>query len=197
MQSSRIRAEVQIDSHVVVPRNRKSVTIKALAKIHNDSDDHFVLGATHRENAHSWQILDAAGQEIAREAAGKPKKPRSGIHPFVTSMVPSNHSIREHETIQVAASKLKHGARYTVRHNHWGHIGEAEFIVVHEPARAKGKKKTPKKKAGKKKAVKRKPAKKKTAKKAAAKRKPAKRKVAKRKAAKKRSVAKKRKVAKK
>jgi len=115
MQSSRIRAEVVVDSHVVVRRNRKSVRIRALAKIHNDGDNHFVLGAQDKANVHSWQVLDAAGNEVMRESPGKPKKPRRGTMAFVTSMVPGNHSIREMEVVDIPASKLKHGARYTLR----------------------------------------------------------------------------------
>ena len=183
MQSSRIRAEVEVDSQVLIRRNRKSVRIKALAKIHNDSDEHFVLGATDTASAHSWQILDEDGREVARESAGKSKRPPKGRHPFVSTMVASNHSVRELETVDVPASKLKHGALYTLRHNHFGYIGEAQFIAVREPAKkkAKAKRKPAKKKA----AAKRKPAKKKAAtkrkpakKKAAAKRKPAKKKAA-------------------
>jgi len=156
MQSSRIRAEVQMDSHVVVPRSGKTMKIHALAVIHNDSDDHFVLGAPDSSGVHSWQILDGDGKEVARQAYGKAKK-GGRTEPFVSSMVPSNHSIREDETVQVDVAKLKHGERYTLRHNHWGYIGEAQFVAVHEPERAaaaKPKKKAPKKKAAMKKAPK-------------------------------------------
>ena len=110
-------------------------------------------------------------------------------------MVPSRHSVREMETLTVEASKLDHGQRYTLRHNHWGYVGEAEFVAVHEPERAaapakKAAKKKPKKKAKKaatKKAAKRKPAKKK----AAAKRKAAPKKQAPKKKAAKKAVRKK------
>lgn len=173
MQSSRIRAEVQMDSHVMVPRNRKSVKIQAVAVIHNDSDDHFVLGAPDAASAHGWQILDADGKEIARHAAGKKKKKGGRTEPFVSSMVPSKHSVRENESVEVDAAKLKHGARYTLRHNHWGYIGEAEFVVVHAPEVAAAPKKKAakaKRKAAKKAAVKAKP--KAAKKKAAAKAKP-------------------------
>ena len=81
----------------------------------------------------------------------------------------SNHSVHELETMEVAAAKLKDGARYTLRHNHWGHIGEAQFVVVHEPVRAA---------APKKKAAGRAPAKKKAARKKAASKKTASKKMA-------------------
>ena len=152
MQSSRIRAEVEMDSTVMVPRNSKAVRIDALAVLHNDSEDHFVVGAMDEASSHSWQVLDEHGTEIAR-APGKGKRRRKS---FATSLVASNHSIRESETIRVEASALEHGARYTLRHDHFGYTAEAHFIVVHEPELA----------AEEKPAAKRKPAAKKKARKA-------------------------------
>jgi hypothetical protein len=170
MPSSRIRAEVQVDNHVIVPRGRKLVRIEALALIHNDSDEHVVLSAPDSASAHGWQILDAKGAEVARHTSGKVKKVRGVTDPHCSTLVPSNHSVHELETMEVAAAKLKDGARYTLRHNHWGHVGEAEFVVVHEPERAAApKKKAARRAPAKKKAAGKKPAGRKTASKKAGK----------------------------
>ena len=86
------------------------------------------------------------------------------------ALIPGCLFIREAETLEIPANKLGNGKRYTVRHLHFGHSAEAQFVAVREPkppAKKAVKKKA--KKATKKKAVKKKA--RKTAKKKAAKRK--------------------------
>lgn len=140
MPSSPIRAEVQVPSHVMVPRGRKKVSIEVVALIHNDGADHYVMGAADPSQVHTWQILDDQSKEVARQEEGRPKKVRGATSAYCSTLVPSGLSLREHETLAVDASKLRDGGLYTVRHVHWGHAGEARFVAVVEPERAAAKK---------------------------------------------------------
>jgi hypothetical protein len=172
MPATRIRAEVQVPSHLVIPRGKKKVSLEVVALIHNDSEDHYVMGATDPSEIHCWQILDSDSREVARieSAGGKAKKVRGATLPYCSTLVPSGLCLREHETLVVDGSKLRDGRRYTVRHTHWGLTDEAEFVAVVEPDRARPAKKP--KKAAKKAGSRKKTARKKTAKKAAKKKTP-------------------------
>lgn len=152
-ESSRIRREVSVEGLIVVPQGADIVNIEVVSYIHNDGDDHYAVGGSGPR--HAWQVLDENHRVIYREAS----EPVEGGG----ALVPSRLHLREAETLEVPANKLGNGKRYTVRHLHWGHVAEAEFIAVKEPKKP-AKKKTAKKAAKKKTA-------KKAAKKKAAKRK--------------------------
>jgi hypothetical protein len=146
--SSRIRREVIVDGLIVVPQGTDIINIEVVSFIHNDGEDHYAVGGSGPR--HAWQVLDDKQRVIYREAS---EAVEAG-----GALVPSRLHLREAETLEVPANKLANGKRYTVRHLHWGHVAEAEFIVVKEPklAAKKTAKKAAKRKAAKKKAAKRK-----------------------------------------
>jgi hypothetical protein len=135
MPASRIRAEVQVPSFVMVPRGRQKVRLDVVALIHNDSQDHYVMGVSDPSAVHTWQILDDASREVARHEVGVAKKVRGVTSAYCSTLVPSGLSLREHETLVVDGSKLRDGRVYTVRHTHWGYTDEAQFVAVVEPER--------------------------------------------------------------
>lgn len=135
MEVSRLRAEIQVPNHIVVPRNRKTVKIDLVALIHNDGDDHYVVGAANASQIASWMILDEDSNVVARSGS-RGRTPAGVTSAYRSTLVPCRLSIREHKTLVVRSEDLKHGRRYVARHTHWGHTDEAQFVVVHEPERA-------------------------------------------------------------
>ncbi len=159
METNRIRAEIEVEPLVVISSRRKTLPIEVLATLHNDGEEHYVVGTHEPHSAHLLQVLDENAQEIARSDLACGSSVKAATQTFATATVPGGHGLREVETISIDVSKLADGKRYIVRHTHWGHTAEASFVAVHEPAK-KGDGKKPAKKAAKK-------AVKKTAKKAA------------------------------
>ncbi len=147
--SKRIRTELEVDGIVVVPSGADVVNIDVVSYIHNDSDDHWAVGGT---GQHAWQVLDE-GQRVIYREAGESGPTVEGTHDHGGKLIPGRLFLREAETLEVPANKLGNGKRYTVRHLHWGHVAEGEFVAVREPKKAA--KKTAKK-AAKRKTAKRK-----------------------------------------
>ncbi len=131
--SKRIRSELELDAVVIVPPGADIVNIEVVSFIHNDSDDHWAVGGT---GEHAWQVIDEKQAVIYREAADEGPASADGVHAHGGKLIPARLFVREAETLEVPANKLKNGKTYTVRHLHWGHAAEGQFVVVHEPKKA-------------------------------------------------------------
>lgn len=130
--SKRIRNELNVDPVVVVPDGADVVAIEVVSFLHNDSDDHWAVGGT---DPHAWQVIDESQRMIFREAA-EAGPSVEGALAHAGALIPARLSLREAATLEVPARKLKDGRRYVVRHLHWGHAAEAQFVVLREPKTA-------------------------------------------------------------
>ena len=81
METSRLRAEIQVPNHIVVPRNRKTVKIDLVALIHNDGDDHYVVGAANASQIRHSCPVPLATTRIPSRMSSKDGPGSVGIMP--------------------------------------------------------------------------------------------------------------------
>jgi hypothetical protein len=78
-------------------------------------------------------VFDQSRREIARVHGGKESAAPLGAEDFRSVTIAAGHSAHETETIELPASKLKHGRQYAVRGEIFGQTAEAAFTVVAPP----------------------------------------------------------------